>query len=95
MVLLTSQIKKEQNHHMSVLIIHPLHPGTDSRQDFVGYRTHSIAQHRHRQIIAEDDGGIALTAIYVRHVYHADIHANVAHIRGTPSVDQTIRTAAT
>ena len=54
---------------------------------FVGNGSDGIAEHCNGQVIAKDDGMVAYLAVDVGDVYHADIHADVAHIIGSLTVD--------
>ena len=54
---------------------------------FVGNGSNGIAEYCNGKVIAKDDGMVAYLAVDVGDVYHADIHADVAHIIGSLTVD--------
>ena len=65
----------------------------DRGQDFVGDGVEQACQLCGREVVAEDFDRVAFAAVRVRHVNHADVHADVADIVRALTVHQTVAAA--
>ena len=68
--------KKGIKRHL-FLYINTLHSGGNTCKDFVGDGTDGIGEDSDRKVVAEDDSMVTWLAVNIRHVDHADIHADV------------------
>ena len=72
------------------LVIDPFHPRRNAGKDFVRNRIQLVGENRYRQVVTENNRLVTFAAVDVGHVYHTDVHTDIAHIRRFLSVHQAI-----
>ena len=79
----------------SLLKVNTLDALADGGEDLVGDGVEAVAQLGDGQVLAEDFDGVALAAVDVGDVDHADVHADIAHVGRPLAVDEAVGVAAT
>ena len=83
-----------ESRHLLIYVIDAFDAGGDGGEDFVGDGADGVGEDGGGEVGAEDDGLVALAAVDVGDVDHADVHADIAHIRRLLTIHQAVAIAA-
>lgn len=90
-------LKKEMaglSRHLLIYVIDAFDAGGDGGEDFVGDGADGVGEDGGGEVGAEDDGLVALAAVDVGDVDHADVHADVPYVGCLLPVDEAVAAAA-
>ena len=82
-----------ESRHLLIYVIDAFDAGGDGGEDFVGDGADGVGEDGGGEVGAEDDGLVALAAVDVGDVDHADVHADIADVGGRTAVDEAITIA--
>src|SRR5574344_1366005 len=78
------------NEKKSIFEINSLHAGRYAGKNLIRDGFQNIRKIAHRQVITEYFHPVTLLTVDIRHINHANIHADITHVRSLLPVHQTI-----